>query len=147
MSCNLYRTVPKGWNPFKFATEMQITRLKHSTSLKKLALNLVSWMLYQVFILLSCLEAVKDTRLSNKVTKIIQHQRLICHFVKRRTNWEMRRTLVSAPAITPTYDCGAFLLGAVLILYLFRKRTLKLQDVSFKSSVILARLVHDTLII
>ena len=146
MSSNLYRTVPKSWNPFKFMTDMQITRLKHSTSLKKPAFNLVSWMLYQVFILLTCLGAVKDTRLSNKATKIIQHQRLICHFIKRRTNWEMRRTLVSAPAITPTYDCGALLLGAILILYLFRKRKLKLQDVSFKTTVILARLVNDTLI-
>ena len=100
-------------------------------SIKKLILDLVSLILYEVFSLLICLGIIKDKRLSsNYFDKLIRHQRLLCHSIKRRTNWEMRRTLVSAPEITPTYDCGALLLGTVLIFYLYRKKKIKFQEIS-----------------
>ena len=122
-----------------FLEKMQDICSKYCTWLQKLVLNLVSWMLYQVFSLLTCLGVVKDKRLSCKFEKFIQQQRLIHYSVKRRTHWEMRRTLVSTPEITPTYDCGALLLGAVLIFYLYRKKKLKLHEVSIESNIILAR--------
>ena len=129
----------KNWIPLKFLTKIPVICSKCSTSLKKLVMSLVSWILYHVFSLLICLGAVKDTRLSSKFNKLIQHKRLICTSIKRITNWEMRRTLVSAPEITPTYDCGALLLGGVLIFHLYRKRILKLHNVSIKTSVMLAK--------
>ena len=140
MCLNLFRAmVKKNWIPLKFLTKIPVICSKYSTSFKKPVLNLVSWMLYHVFSLLICLGAVKDTRLSRKFNKFIQHKTLIHYSVKRRTNWEMRRTLVSAPEISSTYDCGALLLGGVLIFHLYRKRILKLHDVSIKTSVMLAR--------
>ena len=110
-----------------------------SNSVQKLVLNLVSWMLCEVFSLLICLGVVKDKRLSSKFNKFIWHQRLIRHSMKRRTNWEMRRTLVSAPEITPTYDCGALLLGVVLVSYLYRKKKIKFPEISNEKNTILAR--------
>ena len=46
----------------------------------------------------------------------------------------MRKTLVIAPEIASTHDCGALLLGAVLIFYLSRKRKMKPQKVLKVSS-------------
>ena len=112
---------------------------KHSTSLQKLVLDLVSWMLYEVFSLLVCLGVVKNKILYSNVNKFTRHQRLIRYSIKRRTHWEMKRTLVSAPEIAPTYDCGAVLLGAVIIFYLYRKKKLKLHEVSIESNVKLTR--------
>ena len=109
-----------------------------SNSLKKLVLNLVYWMLYEVFSLLVCIGVVKNKQLSSKFNKFTRHQRLIRYSIKRRTNWEMRRTLVSAPEITPTYDCGALLLGAVIIYYLNRKKKLKSQYISIDNNAIFA---------
>ena len=129
----------QSWVPLEFLTKMKDICSKHSTFLQMLVLNLVSWVLYQVFSLLICLGVVNDNRLSCKFEKFIQLQRLIHYSVKRRTHWEMRRTLVSAPEITPTYDCGALLLGAVLIFYLYRKKKLKLHEASIESNIILAR--------
>ena len=128
----------QSWVPLEFLTKMRDICSKHSTLLQMLVLNLVSWMLYQVFSLLISLGVVKDKRLSCKFEKFVRHQRLVHYSVKRRTHWEMRRTLVSAPEITPTYDCGAVLLGAVIIFYLYRKKKLKLHEVSIESSIILA---------
>ena len=110
-----------------------------SSPLKKLVLDLVSLILYEVFSLLIHLGAVKDNGLSSKSNKFVQRQRLIHHSIKRRINWEIRRTLVSAPEMTPTYDCGAVLLGAVLLFYLHRRKKFKLQVISIENSVILAR--------
>ena len=129
----------QSWVPLEFLTKMRDICSKHSTLLQMLVLNPVSWILYQVFSLLIYFGVVKDKRLSSKFEKSIQHQRLIHHSIKRKTNWEMRRTLVSDPEITPTYDCGAVLLGAVIIFYLYRKKKFKLHEVSIESSIISAR--------
>ena len=110
----------------------------YSNCLKKLVLDLVSVIIYEVFSLLICLSVVKDKQLSSKFNKFTRHQRLICYSIKRRSNWEMRRTLVSAPEITPTYDCGALLLGAVIIYYLYRKKKLKSQNISIDNNAIFA---------
>ena len=126
------------WLPFEFSTKMQNICSNCSNSVKKLLLNLVSLILYEVFSLLIIVGAVKDTR-SSKFNKFIRHKRLICHSIKRRTNWEMRKTLVSAPEITPPYDCGAIFLGAVLIFYLYRKKKTKCLEISNERSIILAR--------
>ena len=135
-----YRTMLiRSWVPVEFLTKMQNIFSHHSTSFKKLILNLVSLILYEVFSLLIFLGAIKDKRWSSKFDKFIRHQRLVRHSIMRRTNWEMRRTLVSAPEITPTYDCGALLLGSVLIIYFFRKKELKFQNKSIGSNVLLAR--------
>ena len=107
----------------------------YSNCLKKLVLNLVYWMLYEVFSLLVCTGVVKDKQLSSKFNKFTCHQRLIRYSIKRRTNWEMRRTLVCAPEITPTYDCGALLLGAVIIYYLYRKKKLKSQYILIDNAI------------
>ena len=124
--------------PLEFLTKMQDIWSSCSNSVKTLVLNLVSLILYEVFSLLIFLGAVQDTR-SSKFNKFVQHKKLIYHSIKRRTNWEMRRTLVSAPEVTPTYDCGALLLGAVLIFHLYRRKKIKFQEISNGRSVILAK--------
>ena len=140
MCSNLFRVMLKqSWVPLDLLLKMKKICTNLCNSIKKLILNLISWILYEVFSLLICLGVVKDKRLFSKFNKFIQHQRLICHSIKRRTNWEMRRTLVSAPEMTPTYDCGAFLVGAVLILYLYRKKKLELQDSSIDKNGIFAK--------
>ena len=111
----------------------------YSNCLKKLVLDLVSLIIYEVFSLLIYLGVVKDKQLSSKFNKFIHHQRLIRYSIKRRSNWEMMRTLVSAPGITTTYDCGALQLGAVLIYYLYRKKKLKSQDTSIDNNAINAK--------
>ena len=135
---NLFRAMLKqSWVPLDLLPKMK-TNL--CNAIKKLTLNLVSWMLYEVFSFLICFGVVKDKRLSCKFNKFTHHQRLIRYSIKRRTNWEMRRTLVSAPEITPTYyDCSAFLVGAVLIFYLYRKRKSELQDDSIDKNGIFAK--------
>ena len=124
--------------PLEFLTKMQDIWSSCSNSVKTLVLNLVSLILYEVFSLLIFLGAVKDTR-SSKFNKFVQHKRLIYHSIKRRTNWEMRRTLVSALEVSPTYDCGALLLGAVLIVHLYGRKKIKFQEISNGRSVILAK--------
>ena len=126
------------WIPLDLRTMMQNIISDHSNSLKKLVLDLVSLIVYEVFSLLVCLGVVKDKQLSSKFNKFTRHQRLIRYSIKRRTNWEMRRTLVSAPEITPTYDCGALLLGAVLIYYLYGKK-LKSQNITIDKNAIFAK--------
>ena len=125
--------------PLDLWTKMQNICSDYSNCLKKLVLNLVSLIIYEVFSLLIYLGVIKDKQLSSKFNKFIHHQRLIHYSIKRRSNWEMRRTLVSAPGITPTYDCGALLLGAMLIYYLYRKKKLKSQDTSIDNNAINAR--------
>ena len=132
-----FRTMFKrSWVPLErtailhLLAKMQNSFSNHFNSIKKLVLDLVSLILYEVFSLLICLGIVKGKRLSSNFDKLIRHQRLLCHSIKRRTNWEMRRTLVSAPEITPTNNCGALLLGTVLIFYFFRKKKIKFQEIS-----------------
>ena len=125
-------------------TKMQNSFSNRSSLLKKFALDLLSLILYEIFSLLICLGAVKDKIMSSKFNKFIWHKRLIRLSIKRRTDWEMRRPIVSAPEMTPTYDCGAVLLGAAFIFYLYRKKKLKLQEISIKSSVILARSANNS---
>ena len=110
----------------------------YSNSLKKLVLHLVSLIIYEVFSLLICLGVVKDKQLFSKFNKFTRHQRLIHYSIKRRTNWEMRRTLVSAREISPACDCGAVLLGAVIIYYLYRKKKSKSQYISIDNNAIFA---------
>ena len=126
------------WIPLDLRTMMQNIISDHSNSLKKLVLDLVSLIVYEVFSLLVCLGVVKDKQLSSKFNKFTRHQRLVRYSIKRRTNWEMRRTLVSAPEITPTCNCGALLLGAMLIYYLYGKK-LKSQNITIDKNAIFAK--------
>ena len=140
MCSNIFRiTLKRSLVPWKFLTKMKNVCSNCSNSLNNLVLNLISWMLYQVFSLLISLGVVKDKNLSSKFNEFILHRRLVHHSIKRRTHWEMRRTLVSAPEITLTYNCGALVLGAVIFLYLCRKRKIKFQEICNEKSVILAR--------
>jgi len=118
-----------------------------STSLYLLTLNLISLFLYEIISLLYSLGVIKNKDLfisskSGKFKKFHQHQRLIHQSIRRKTDWEMRRTFVCAPEMTPTNDCGALLLGVVIIFYLHKKK-LKFHGNSIERSTILARLVHN----
>ncbi len=42
--------------------------------------------------------------------------------IRRKTNWEMRRSIVLAPEMSPTQDCGALLLGVVLVWILCKRK-------------------------
>ena len=110
----------------------------YSAWLKIIMLHFVSWLLCQLFSLLISLGIAKNKRAfstssSGNSDKSVVHQTLLHHSIKRKTNWEMRKTLVSAPAESiPTLDCGALLLGAVLIFYLSKKRKLDRSSLSYK---------------
>ncbi len=47
--------------------------------------------------------------------------------IRRKTNWEMRRSIVLAPEMSPTQDCGALLLGVVLVWIVFKRKQLVKQ--------------------
>jgi len=139
MNFFLFRTRNKRSRiPLELLTKMQNICTSCSTSLKALFGDLVSLILHEIFSLLVCIGIAKiknfsSSSTSGKLSKVFYYQRLLHHSLKRNTNWEMRRTLVCAPEMTPTYDCGALLLGAVLIFYLKKKR-IKLRLNSIKSS-------------
>jgi len=126
-------------------TKLQKVSLFYYSSSKMLLLNLISLVLHELFSLLNSLGIIKSKNLfisshSGKFDKTIQHQRLIHQSIRRRTNWEMRRTLICAPEMTPTNDCGAFLLGVVIMFYLHKKK-LKFHGYSIERTPILARSV------
>ncbi len=51
--------------------------------------------------------------------------------IRRKTNWEMRRSIVLAPEMSPTQDCGALLLGIVLV-WIISKRKRKQPYLQFQ---------------
>ncbi len=49
------------------------------------------------------------------------------NLIRRKTNWEMRRSIVLAPEMSPTQDCSALLLGVVLVWIVFKRKQLVKQ--------------------
>ncbi len=50
------------------------------------------------------------------------------NLIRRKTNWEMRRSIVLAPEMSPTQDSGALLLGVVLVWIVFKRKQLVKQQ-------------------
>ena len=146
----LFRTKRQSRIFLEFFKKMQTICSIYSASFKQLVLYLTSSILYEIFSLLICVGIVGNRKFlstsGKKFDLSIHHQRLLNNFISRKTNWEMRRRLVCAPQLVSTCDCGAFLLGAVLIFYLHRKKKLKLQSYSSESSEVLARLVSHFIV-
>ncbi len=44
------------------------------------------------------------------------------NLIQRKTNWEMRRSIILAPEMSLTQDCGALLLGVVLVWILCKRK-------------------------
>ncbi len=44
------------------------------------------------------------------------------NLIRRKTNWEMRQSIVLAPEMSPKQDCGALLLGVVLVWIVFKRK-------------------------
>ncbi len=44
------------------------------------------------------------------------------NLIQRKTNWEMRRSIVLAPEMSPTQNCGALLLGVALVWILYKRK-------------------------
>ncbi len=43
-------------------------------------------------------------------------------FIRRKTSWEIRRSIVLAPEMTSTQDCGVLLLGVVLVWMVYKRK-------------------------
>ncbi len=61
------------------------------------------------------------------------HQRLINGFIQRRTNWEMRNSMVLAPELISSGNCGALLLGTMFVWYLYKKKIKQCQKEQLQS--------------
>ncbi len=62
------------------------------------------------------------SRKCSKCCKVSSYQKQMNNLIRRKTNWEMRRSIVLAPEMSPTQDCGAFLLGVVLVWILCKRK-------------------------
>ncbi len=62
------------------------------------------------------------SRKCSKCCKVFSYQKQMNSLIRRKTNWEMRRSIVLAPEMSPTQDCGALLLGVVLVWILCKSK-------------------------
>ena len=60
------------------------------------------------------------------------HQRFQNLLIQRRVNWEMRSTTILSPELTPPGNCGALLLGTVLVWYFYKRRIKKCKKKHLK---------------
>ncbi len=67
------------------------------------------------------------SRKCSKCCKVSSYQKQMNSLIRRKTNWEMRRSIVLAPEMSPTQDCGALLLGVVLVWIVFKRKQLVKQ--------------------
>ncbi len=62
------------------------------------------------------------SRKCSKCCRVSSYQKQMNYLIRRKTNWEMRRSIVLAPEMSPTQDCVALLLGVVLVWIICKRK-------------------------